>query len=420
MMVYFSTVIGFLSVGVAQASVAPEKKSKVIFVPGYYGSKISESVPGNGQSNGDVFLTLSNLIFGSTKLQMSSRLNLPSSLVSAGLLDFVTVLPWIYSIDGYGKTYQRLQQEAEKHGISPSSDMFIFDYDWRLDPISILQSFEAKLTQWKLDPEQHDIHIVAHSMGGWLMSYWLRFGAQEPAHAVEDWSGLRRVKRVMLVAAPFRGTLSVFRNSFWGAPGLPNDTFLGAKVISSFPSTYYLTPNSADFYLPNGELERIDLKNSDLWLKNKWGALQYDSGSVDFVEFHVRQSLAFQNKIHGPLESSSVEILKHYADRRIHVYVGSEHETNELGLEISQSPRRFAFSQKQIRRAARAMGQKMPSVSTNLDGDETVSTASAAAPKYLLVLGAESFTKRAAHLEILREGPHIDWQSFFQKPGTQP
>ncbi len=415
----FGTALGISSTTAHAAT--KSKSTKVIFVPGYYGSRIAESVDDRGRVRGEVFLTLSNLLFGSTKLKLKPSLDSKPSLVSSGILDSVSVIPWLYSIDAYGDTVERIQVEARKYNIDASKDLFIFDYDWRLDPVSILKRFDDKLVEWKLTQEEHDIYIVAHSMGGWLLSYWLRYGSQVPTDAIEDWSGLNRVKRVMFVAVPFRGTLSVFRNSFWGAPGIPSDSFLGSNIISSFPSTYYLTPNEADFYSSNGERTRMNLKNPADWIENRWGALQEQGMSDEeeraataFVEHHVKQSAAFQDKIHAPLNSDSVQSLG-FSDRLIQIYVGQGYPTNELGLEISGQPKRFAFTEKQIRKATKPASR----VNTLVDGDETVSTDSAQAPRYLLVLGGESFTKSAAHLAILRDGDHIDWKKFFEIKGEQ-
>jgi pimeloyl-ACP methyl ester carboxylesterase len=403
------------------ANAANSKPTKLIFWPGYYGSKIAESVDDRGRVRGEVFLTLSNLLFGSTKLKLKASLDSKPSLVSSGILDSVSVIPWLYSIDAYGETVERVQDEARKYNIDASKDLYVFDYDWRLDPVSILKRFDEKLVEWKLNSEEHDISIVAHSMGGWLMSYWLRYGSQTPNEAVENWAGLNLVKRVMFVAAPFRGTLSVFRNSFWGAPGIPNSSFLGAGVISSFPSTYYLTPNEADFYSSRGEITRLSLKKPTEWIENRWGALQ-ESGLTEadeasakaFVEFHVQQSAAFQEKIHAPLSGDSVQSANS-VDRLIQIYIGEGYPTNELGLEISRSPKRFAFTEKQIRKSTKSSSKLV----TVVDGDETVSTTSAQAPQYLLDLGGESFTRPAAHLAILRDGEHIDWKKFLEPKKEQ-
>lgn len=395
-------------------------RTKVIFIPGYYGSKIAESVDHRGSAKGEVFLTLSNLLFGSKRMKLKPSLDAKPDLVSAGILESVSVIPWIYSIDAYGDTVDRIQKEAGKFGVDSSKDFYIFDYDWRLDPISILKRFDEKLSEWQLNSEDHDIHIVAHSMGGWLMSYWLRYGSQDPNDAIENWAGLKSVGRVMLVAAPFRGTLSVFRNSFWGAPGIPNDSFLGSRVISSFPSTYYLTPNDAEFFV-NDERLRLNLKNSADWVENKWGALQDEemdeeenASAAAFVVHHVQQSAAFQAKIHAPLRDETKQSLL-ASDRRIQIYIGEGFPTNEIGLELSSAPKRFAFTEKQIRKSTNSR----TAIETNVDGDETVSTSSAQAPAYIVDLGGESFTRPAAHLAILRDGDHIDWKKFFELKGEK-
>lgn len=402
------------------------REPKIVFIPGYYGSKISESIDERGRPRGEVFLTLGSILFGSNKLEMDAEINHTPRLVSSGLLDSVSVLPLIYSIDGYGETLQKVKREAKKFGIGGSQDVFVFDYDWRSDPVSILKRFDEKLAAWGLNHKQHNILIVAHSMGAWLMSYWLRYGSQSPETAVENWHGLEMVSRVMLVAAPFRGTLSIFRNSFWGAPGLPNDSLLGPKAISSFPSTYYLTPSEAELRTDSGLERTLDLKDPDVWEKNQWGAIkevteddEKRQAAIQFVNFHVRQSKLFQDKIHSALSQVKRDKQDHvhsrFAEKQLTVYVGQGFKTNEIGIEIGHSPLRFAFTEKQIRRTA----PKFSDMNTNVDGDETVSTVSAAAPRYIVELGGRTVQKNAAHLEILRDGSHIDWETFFRGVGVK-
>jgi hypothetical protein len=257
-------------------------------------------------------------------------------------------------------------------------------------------------------------------MGAWLMSYWLRYGSQPPAVAEEDLTRLKKIKRVLLVAAPFRGTLAIFRNSFFGAPGLPNDEYLGPDKISNFPSTYYLTPNEGKFVNPKGEFVTIPLKDPDQWEIHNWGAFQFSKGPEvkEFVTFHLNQSKLFQEKLHAPLSPESQSEFKSLP-LKVQVYVGVGNPTNDMGVVRLPQDTAWVRTETEIpfaftKRQQRQLGIK-PIVDTDLEGDKTIAKDSAMPPTYLIESGlAEVVFRTKEHLEILKDPSSVDWDKFFK------
>jgi len=375
----------------------------LIFVPGYYGSILIDKATGN-----EVFLNLPSIFFRRDALQLEPSLNFVNPLKVGGIFKSFSVLPGIYSIDAYGDSLKQISDQSKKHNL----EMLSFAYDWRLDPIFILRQFEDQLRKWGIQLEKDEVTLVAHSKGAWLMSYWLRFGAQPPTQAIEQPWRLKLVKRVLLVAAPFRGTLAIFRNAFFGAPGLPNDRYLGPKKISSFPSTLYLTPNEGSFLLESGQSKTLFLKDPEQWKTNRWGPYQFWTGSnVDvFMQYHLTESKAWYEKLHSPLESATMQ---DFNDLRVkvHIYVGTGSPTNDRGVILFRpNGLFFAFTKKQQNQLGVS-----PTLLTDVDGDQTISTESAMPPRYLIESGlGEVYFKKKGHLELLRDSDSIDWNSFFK------
>jgi hypothetical protein len=384
----------------------------LVFVPGYYGSKL-----GLTQTQETFFLSLRTAIFGSDQLFYSPRASSPKLYV-LGILDRVIIVPGIYSIDGYGESLRRIRKNAVSVGI-PEQNVLVFSYDWRADPISILKEFDRFVENLEDRSDvRPEISIVAHSMGAWLVSYWLRYGNQSPQTAQEIWDGLKRIKRTALFAAPFRGTLSVFRNSFWGAPGLPSPTLLSADKIASFPSTFYLAPSKADFYFNDGKPRSLFLRDPDLWIKQGWGLLQfpsvfskYSAEEVhSFIRYHVSEAELFYKRLHAPVSKCPEDI-----ENSVFNFQGKGVLTNELGIVISEFPMRFAFTKQQMKET------KSKFYETEIDGDGTVSFLSSTPPSYFLELSHCKYTSfkfqnlifEKSHLDILKNTSNEFWTSFF-------
>lgn len=378
----FVLFIGFI--GKVEAASRPTETAHLhrylIFIPGYYGSILRDE-----ESDSTIFLNLKRALFGSDQMFVGPTNASSRSLKVGGLLSRVTVVPGLYSIDGYGESFDIVRRNAVRAGI-PKENVLTFAYDWRQDPISILKEFDRFLASSIPQPQDRlEISIVAHSMGAWLMSYWFRYGSAEPATAVENWSGMKRVRRAALIAAPYRGTLSVFRNSFWGAPGLPSPSLLSAEVISSFPSTFYLMPSSAEIIEAHGIKRSISLYDTHLWLRNGWSVLQFphlfNRFTADelhgFVRDHLETAKLFSEKLHAPVQYPPNNEAKSFV-----VIQGRGFPTNELAYVTSAEPLRLAFTRDQIRQFT------LDRFETYVDGDETVSVPSGEAPLYFHQLAA--------------------------------
>ena len=121
--------------------------------------------------------------------------------------------------------------------------------------------------------------IVAHSMGGVLTRYFLRYGdaplSETQSLPPPSWAGADDVERAILVAPPNAGSLEAFEQLVegfnTGRPVLPH---YAAAIIGSFPSVYQLLPRSRhNAVIWDEDISKpIDnLLDPKLWQDNKWG-----------------------------------------------------------------------------------------------------------------------------------------------------
>jgi hypothetical protein len=121
-----------------------------------------------------------------------------------------------------------------------------------------------------------DLAIVAHSLGGLIAAYYLRYGTQDLEQAAETWEGAGQVTTLVWLGVPFHGAMTAFRNMTYGRPVGLNTTLLNYAAVASFPSTFYL--------LPRGDGDRLLLKNGSVhagliadpaqWKRFRWGLLR--------------------------------------------------------------------------------------------------------------------------------------------------
>ena len=170
---------------------------------------------------------------------------------------------------------------------------FQFPYDWRRDNAESARRLHEFLLEKKAyveaerkrrfgidEPVKFD--IVAHSMGGLVTRYYLRYGDQ--GAIVGDlpelsWAGCEHVDRVILIAPPNNGTAKSFRSTHNGfSVGLTN--FSGG-VVATLPSIYQLLPNGPEPAVYDEETgQPLDHLDVETWDRRGWGMLNPDQDHV--------------------------------------------------------------------------------------------------------------------------------------------
>lgn len=230
----------------------------IVVVPGLFGSKLinpdgSEAWPGS----------LWRLVFSDydelgLEIDPETFQPLPSELTLGGLTNRAA------GRDYYGRIQEVLENaggfELTAAGAPVKRDRrryYILDYDWRQDNLESVRRLDALIEQIRLDYGEPDLEvdIVAHSMGGLIARYYLRYGTVDELTDNEfpiSFHGADRVRRAILLGTPNLGSMNAvdafINGKKIGLSGFP------PEVVATFPSAYQLLPHpiSQWLILPDG------------------------------------------------------------------------------------------------------------------------------------------------------------------------
>jgi pimeloyl-ACP methyl ester carboxylesterase len=166
---------------------------------------------------------------------------------------------------------------------------FQFAYDWRRDNVEnakrlkqfILEKRDyvrgAIKEQFGVDREDIQFDIIAHSMGGLVTRYFLRYGDQDlPADGSDPeltWEGANYVDRVILVGTPSSGSVHAIQQLVSGIRFAPIFPKYEAAILDTFPSIYQLLPRTRHGALVDAadRSKRLDIYDPALWESRGWG-----------------------------------------------------------------------------------------------------------------------------------------------------
>lgn len=205
---------------------------------------------------------------------------------------------------------------------NPHYNAFQFDYDWRLsnadnaaklfDFVQEVRTRVARDYEQKFGIENRDIKvdIVAHSMGGLLTRYMLRYGKQglpeDGSDPVLNWSGTHGVERVILVGTPNAGSAQALNELIegknYGWPFLP---YYNQAVLGSFASLYQLLPRDRHnvVTLKNGEAPG-SLYDIETWERYQWGLMNPKMQKTFHRLFpEIEDDAELKDVVHNTLET---------------------------------------------------------------------------------------------------------------------
>ncbi len=211
-----------------------------VVVPGILGSELID------RGGSKLWLNVGNVL-GHHALGLPKRLpiaTLRDELRPGGLLGVDTVLPRLFGFTEYADLLDLLEEGGFVRDERPSGAVYhVFTYDWRLDLVATaraLDDYLAELADARGDPDTR-FNLVAHSMGGLVARYYLRYGTAAPGTPV-TWAGARRINQVVQVTTPNGGGIGALDAILNGNRVGFSTTTMAASVISAMPSIYQLLP----------------------------------------------------------------------------------------------------------------------------------------------------------------------------------
>lgn len=176
---------------------------------------------------------------------------------------------------------------------------FQFAYDWRRDLVEAAKQLhkyvlEKRAYVQKEIEQRHGIknkdvkfNIVAHSMGGLVTRYYLRYGdvdlPEDGSLPPVTWKGSKYIEQVVLIGTPNAGSVNGFRQLVEGTqlgPGLPS---FEPAILGTMPALYQLLPRGRHGHLVNGTNsvnEFLDPHDPALWQRMGWGLADPDKDHI--------------------------------------------------------------------------------------------------------------------------------------------
>ena len=152
---------------------------------------------------------------------------------------------------------------------------YVFVYDWRQDNVRTAKKLSQYIEQIREDYNDPElkVDIVAHSMGGLITRYFLRYGELDTLDDNDfpvNLDGAKKVRRVVLLGTPNLGSASslhAFMNGFKvGFGAVP------PEVLATMPSGYQLFPHALNDWIVTAEGKALkrDLFDVNIWRRFEW------------------------------------------------------------------------------------------------------------------------------------------------------
>ncbi|HET6277811.1 MAG TPA: hypothetical protein VFG08_03415 [Candidatus Polarisedimenticolia bacterium] len=154
----------------------------------------------------------------------------------------------------------------------PGDDCFVFYYDWRRDNVESAGELGRAIRRLKsrLGTPEARFDVVAHSMGGLIAEYYLKYGSRDvlgDPGASPTYAGARDINRLVLIGTPRRGTITALEALHLGI-----SRSLDPATLFTMPSIYQLLPSDATsrFVTPDGTPIDVDLFDAGSWVRYGW------------------------------------------------------------------------------------------------------------------------------------------------------
>jgi len=230
----------------------------------------------------------------------------------SGHLEAHAITDQIIGIDFYQSIMRTLEKYGNYQWTTPGTPVhdtrkryYVFIYDWRLDMVEIASQLTDFIEQIRIDHNRPElkVDIVAHSMGGLVSRYFMRYGNKD---VLDDDTfsinlhGADQVRRSVLLATPNLGSAEVLQSLITGRRlGVVH---IPPEVLATMPSLYQLLPHDmlSPLHSPAGIPLDIDIFDPAAWRRLQWGI--YDPNIRNRIITHFetpRQGKNFYRTLTG-------------------------------------------------------------------------------------------------------------------------
>ncbi len=287
----------------------------VVFIHGVLGSKLRDVNEGN-----DLWLGSIGRILLSDYSEIAYDIDPETLEPLPSIAEAYAISDKAVGKDFYGEIVKTLGEtggyqltQIGTKVIPNQKNYYVFYYDWRQDNVITAKQFADFIDQIRIDYGSPDlkVDVVAHSMGGLITRYYIRYGGQDVISDNDfdkkiDMYGADRVRRVILLGTPSLGSIKTLYRFITGVEiGFKS---IGTETLATMPSLYQLFPHPLNNWIVKSDgapLER-DLYHVDTWKRFQW--------SIFSPKVRERILAKFENRIEG---EKHLEILGAYFEKHL-------------------------------------------------------------------------------------------------------
>lgn len=248
----------------------------VIIIPGLMGSKLA-SLQGDELWIGSFWDVLfSNYRTAALNIDPQTLLPDPGDIRAVGITGkfagrnfYQPIIDTLEDVGGFSRA------EVGKPVEPGGRYYYVYAYDWRLDNLESVRGLSQLVEQIRADHGKPlmKVDIIAHSMGGMIARYYLRYGTVDVTKDNSfpvNYHGESRVRRIVILGTPNMGSVESMKAFMVGRRiGLAR---ISPEVMLTFPSFYQLFPHPLTDWLIDINGRPLDLDPFDIstWKRFKW------------------------------------------------------------------------------------------------------------------------------------------------------
>lgn len=250
----------------------------VVFIHGITGSKLK-----NQQSNKELFPGSVSRIVTSDYSDLAFSINPETLEPLKDNVEAYEINDSVIGQDFYGNIINTLAEVGEYNLLEPGQTVdtarknyYVFYYDWRQDNTKTAAKLADFIEQIRLDyanPELK-VDIVAHSMGGLIARYYVRYGREDVLDGNDfpvNMFGRDKVRRLILLGTPNLGSLKIL-NIFIDGLKVGGADKIDTETLATMPSLFQLLPHALVSWIVTHEGKPLkrDLFDVNTWQRFQW------------------------------------------------------------------------------------------------------------------------------------------------------
>ena len=250
----------------------------VVFIHGVLGGKLRNTETAEEVWPGSTL----NLLFGNHD-HLALKIDPDSLMAAPDVYEAFAIADSTAGKDFYGNIIKTLSEYGGYKEASPGQQInpankyyYPFVYDWRQDNVKTAAKLADFIDQIRKDYNDPDlkVDIVAHSMGGLISRYFIRYGKTDVLDDNDfpvSLYGGERVRRVILLGTPNLGSIKLMNGFIDGIKlGLGK---INPEILATMPSLYQLMPHPLNNWIVTAQGEKLD---RDLFDINTWRQFEWN------------------------------------------------------------------------------------------------------------------------------------------------